>query len=130
MANIDRRRRQIIFFILGIPLLWLLGQFLRPQKKQHENTLVVKRSRVPVNGALVYREKRLAVMNDNGSFYALDLTCTHLGCTVTVTADGLVCPCHGSRFDRRGEVVTGPATRSLRRQDILTVGDELRVLLG
>lgn len=50
------------------------------------------------------------------SFTALDATCTHEGCTVTNTdGDQYVCPCHGSRYTRSGQVVHGPAMASLRR---------------
>jgi Rieske Fe-S protein len=57
-------------------------------------------------------------MRDGDSVYALDLVCTHLGCTVTVTSTGLSCPCHGSRFDRQGRVLKGPADRSLGRLQV------------
>jgi len=46
---------------------------------------------------------------------ALDLTCTHLGCRVAKDAIGLACPCHGSRFDRDGRPVAGPARAPLAR---------------
>ena len=49
---------------------------------------------------------------ENG-FSALSLTCTHLGCTVKQEGDGLICPCHGSRFDKNGEVLHGPADQPL-----------------
>ena len=50
------------------------------------------------------------------SFTAIDATCTHEGCTVTnVDGDQYVCPCHGSRYTRGGQVVKGPAMASLRR---------------
>lgn len=50
------------------------------------------------------------------TFTAIDAVCTHQSCTVT-NADGdiYVCPCHGSRYDRNGRVVQGPAPASLRR---------------
>jgi Rieske Fe-S protein len=45
---------------------------------------------------------------------ALSARCTHLGCTITGQADGLlVCPCHGSRFHPDGRVARGPAARPL-----------------
>jgi len=78
---------------------------------------------IPDQGALVYREARLAIIREKGEVYALDLVCTHLGCTVAVTPAGLVCPCHGSRFDRRGKVLEGPAGRPLRRYAV-EVGSE------
>ena len=50
------------------------------------------------------------------TFSAIDATCTHEGCTIT-DADGgtYVCPCHGSRYNRSGQVLGGPATSSLRQ---------------
>ena len=50
------------------------------------------------------------------AFTALDAVCTHQGCTIT-GADGatFVCPCHGSRYNRSGQVVGGPAPASLRQ---------------
>lgn len=46
-------------------------------------------------------------------FQALSLVCPHLGCTVEPQADGFRCPCHGSRFDPQGGLVSGPASQPL-----------------
>ena len=50
------------------------------------------------------------------AFSAVEAVCTHEGCTIT-GADGstYVCPCHGSRYDRGGHVLAGPAKASLRQ---------------
>ena len=50
------------------------------------------------------------------TFSAIDAVCSHQSCTVS-GADGsaYVCPCHGSRYDRNGRVLNGPATAALRR---------------
>jgi Rieske Fe-S protein len=50
-----------------------------------------------------------------GEFAVLSPACTHLQCTVNVEGAQLVCPCHGSAFDRTGLVLRGPAARPLRR---------------
>jgi Rieske Fe-S protein len=52
----------------------------------------------------------------DSAFTAIDANCTHEGCTVS-GADGTVyvCPCHGSRYNRDGQVIQGPARASLRR---------------
>jgi thiosulfate dehydrogenase [quinone] large subunit len=50
-----------------------------------------------------------------GQVTALDAICPHQGCTVNFVspAVGFSCPCHGSRFDVQGKVVSGPASRDL-----------------
>jgi Rieske Fe-S protein len=50
------------------------------------------------------------VREPDGSFRAFSAVCTHAGCTVGYSPDaGLVCPCHGGRFDpQTGAVVAGP----------------------
>jgi Rieske Fe-S protein len=50
------------------------------------------------------------------SYSAIDAVCSHESCTVT-GADGAtyVCPCHGSRYDRNGQVLQGPARAALRQ---------------
>lgn len=47
-------------------------------------------------------------------YAALSPICTHMGCTVDVHGERLVCPCHGSTYDRRGRVLRGPAPEALR----------------
>jgi cytochrome b6-f complex iron-sulfur subunit len=55
-------------------------------------------------------EHRLFVFNTPDGFFALSAVCTHLGCTVRDNGpEGFVCPCHGSRYDRAGQVTKGPA---------------------
>ena len=59
----------------------------------------------------------LVLTDSAGAMIALSSACTHLGCTVEAEATRLVCPCHGSTFDRAGRVLKGPAERSLLRFD-------------
>ena len=50
------------------------------------------------------------------AFSAIDAVCSHQSCTVTgVDGSVYVCRCHGSRYDRNGRVLNGPATAALRQ---------------
>lgn len=51
-------------------------------------------------------------------YVALSPICTHLGCTVNIEGPRLVCPCHGSTYDRVGTVLRGPAERPLSRYPV------------
>jgi cytochrome b6-f complex iron-sulfur subunit len=48
-------------------------------------------------------------------FYSLSAVCTHLGCLTAWKAElGIIaCPCHGSKFNRDGVKVAGPAPKPL-----------------
>lgn len=50
-----------------------------------------------------------------GTFSVLSPICTHLQCTVEIQGERLVCPCHGSTYDRTGNVLVGPAQLPLGR---------------
>jgi Rieske Fe-S protein len=70
----------------------------------------------------------LVARTSANTFTALEGVCTHEGCTVTGAAgDVYVCPCHGSRYTRTGQVVQGPARSALRQygtsfaSDVLTI---------
>jgi cytochrome b6-f complex iron-sulfur subunit len=55
--------------------------------------------------------------NGKPQLFALDVTCTHLGCTPNVlfSEQKIKCPCHGSGFRFSGINFEGPAPRPLER---------------
>jgi cytochrome b6-f complex iron-sulfur subunit len=62
--------------------------------------------------------------------YAINPTCTHLGCTVAWKAgqNQFVCPCHGSRYDNQGRVVHGPARHNLGLLTVVVKQDQVRLV--
>jgi cytochrome b6-f complex iron-sulfur subunit len=58
-------------------------------------------------------DKQVYIFSEDDGLHAITSVCTHLGCLVAVTESGFQCPCHGSRYDRDGKVVAGPAPRNL-----------------
>lgn len=114
------RRKFITTLALLIATGGLLVRYLVPRTSMKRNVLVSAAiTDVPVNGALIFSNERIAVLRDVKGFYGLSLVCTHLGCTVVVSEDALSCPCHGSLFDRQGAVVKGPADKALKRLELI-----------
>ena len=63
----------------------------------------------------------------DGVFTVVSPICTHRGCTVDVQGQRLVCPCHGSTYDREGRVLKGPAERSLDRHNVVVAQGVLEI---
>lgn len=57
----------------------------------------------------------LAVRRFDGRLIALSAICSHMGCIVNWNPTDRTwdCPCHGSRFDEDGAVMSGPAVTRL-----------------
>jgi cytochrome b6-f complex iron-sulfur subunit len=68
----------------------------------------------------------------DGGFLALASTCTHLGCALPWDEKErkFICPCHGSTFDSRGNVLTSPATRPLDLHPLRLENGVVRVDAG
>ncbi len=55
------------------------------------------------------------VITESNSTTAYSAHCTHLGCKIDkFENDQFICPCHGSRYDLKGNVLKGPAYKNLR----------------
>lgn len=70
-------------------------------------------------GVVFWKGEKVGVYRDrDGKLYPVDLRCPHLGCQLEWNPDELSwdCPCHGSRFDRYGELISGPAQTGLNEK--------------
>lgn len=63
------------------------------------------------------KERQIWVVRNERGMYVLVAICRHLGCTPNWFDDQkrFRCPCHGSIYDVNGNVVGGPAPRTLWR---------------
>ncbi len=72
------------------------------------------------------QDTAIYVLNLGDGFAALSPVCQHQGCIVDIRGALLVCPCHGSTYDREGAVLRGPTERPLVRYPaVVTAGGEL-----
>lgn len=55
------------------------------------------------------------VITEKGQTAVFSPVCPHLGCHINRLEEGeLICPCHGSRFNLRGQLTHGPSTQGLQ----------------
>ena len=61
-------------------------------------------------------QSALYIARDAGGYMAIEQTCTHAGCPVSLapTKDSYICGCHQSKFALDGKVTGGPATLPLK----------------
>ena len=65
----------------------------------------------------------------DGTYEALLLRCTHYPNQLMPTGNGYTCNVHGSRFNKEGKVVKGPAATSLKKLTTSITGQNLLVNL-
>ncbi len=69
-------------------------------------------------GVVEYKGEKLGVFRDEqNEFHTVSTRCRHMGCQLAWNPEerSWDCPCHGSRFDMKGDVISGPAVKSLER---------------
>ena len=85
------------------------SEFIKTSK---DETKIKYRKYILVHSSKV--EKPIVVYRENdSSFSALLLSCTHQGNQLDVSGDVVTCSAHGSEFDKQGNVLLGPAENKL-----------------
>lgn len=67
------------------------------------------------NSVTYIADQQVYIVSAAVGFSAVSAVCTHLGCITQwkPELDRIACPCHGSKFDKNGMVMNGPAPRPL-----------------
>jgi len=73
---------------------------------------------------------KFAWVNNGEGVAAISQVCPHMGCVLAWQAQEgqFQCPCHGSKFDREGSVVHGPAEHPLTYLEVTALDAEGRVV--
>lgn len=76
---------------------------------------------------------KIALFNVEGSFYAIDDTCSHKGGPLSdgvVEGSTVTCPWHGAKFEiKTGEKISAPAPASVTSYKVQVVDGEIEVEL-
>ncbi len=92
----------------------LIGDKLKPLPKDIDIALGEAK-------VVAHDGKKVGLYKDkNGKIHVVEPVCTHMGCDLSWNAAELSwdCPCHGSRFTYEGDIIEGPALKSLRTDDL------------
>lgn len=128
-------RRQVLQWLWGLPFIALMAQisgmvfsFSRPAKKAGTFGTVIDIGPLaempsPTDSPLYHSRGRFWLISNADGLVAIANTCTHLDCLFNWNqqAGCFICPCHGSQFDRKGQVLSGPADCNLDRFPLLVV---------
>ncbi len=55
-----------------------------------------------------------AYKDEQGKLHLVNTTCTHMGCELNWNSGerSWDCPCHGSRFSHKGDIIEGPHSKT------------------
>lgn len=121
IKNISRRKflKRVIIAAVSIEFFYVLFGLTQKKGKQTDKSKLFNAGKIsafendkiyPFTSGGFYLS-RFA----DGGFLAISIKCTHLGCMVqaSIESKGFACPCHASKFNIYGEVLSPPATRAL-----------------
>jgi Rieske Fe-S protein len=97
----------------ALAVLGALREVIPPLTRENKKFTIGRLYDFPLNTFFLIAAHNVFIYRDYEGVRALSAVCTHLGCVLETTEDGFQCPCHGSRFNDRGRVLSGPAPRSL-----------------
>ncbi|MGA1868052.1 MAG: ubiquinol-cytochrome c reductase iron-sulfur subunit [bacterium] len=131
-------RRAFLSLVKRFFVIVIFGWFLYPvirflippaQVGIDPNILSFAVSEIPMGTSkkMKYRGKPIVVIHTEGGIHALSAVCTHLGCIVNWdSASGtLICPCHKATYDLQGNVLSGPAPKSLFTLEANLIKDKI-----
>lgn len=133
------------FFLLSLVTAFISVLYVYPSKIRKRRTLtldIVDKETLPKRGvkkidfSYIYKEKKVSaslylVADEKAGALALWPICTHLGCIVKYNRheEAFICPCHGGKYDSKGNVSAGPPPRPLSRLPLKIVNGRVHVEL-
>jgi cytochrome b6-f complex iron-sulfur subunit len=121
----DPVNRRQFFLKLGLGSLGIAAagtvafayQYLEPNVLYEPSPVVNvgRPERYELNSVMLDVNSGIYIIHSQEGFFSLSAVCTHLGCLTTWQPEinVITCPCHGSKFNREGAVMDGPAPKPL-----------------
>ena len=113
---------------------WTTWDVLRPRISAGVGGLIrtVPEAQVPGDAALAITAARSYLTKQAAEIVAISEVCPHLGCRVEWcdSSGQFECPCHGSVFNRLGELRSGPSPRGMDRHPVVVTDGIVEVDTG
>ncbi|RJQ46245.1 MAG: ubiquinol-cytochrome c reductase iron-sulfur subunit [Gaiellales bacterium] len=135
-------RRRFLGFLFGLATALGLGAFVAPlarfsypvlKGEVFERMLVANTTDLePLGEGVKFEYMDVPchlIQEEDGSYAAFSMICTHLGCISRWEPERAVfhCPCHAGEFDPLGNVVAGPPPRPLDKLTLAVEGENIYV---
>jgi len=129
------RRGFLMTLLGGLGAAWagfiVQRRFLAPTSSE-ARPVEIPLADLPVGSVkqITYENNPALVMRSQEGIVAMSMVCTHLACKVQwqENKQEFYCPCHQGKFDRNGEVLSGPPPVPLERVPVKVLQD--RVVIG
>lgn len=131
---------------MSIPLAGLMqscGGIYYAAIEEEENKITLKKSQFIINVDKPEKKRDFVLVESkhynfpiclyliNGNEYAASLMkCTHRGCEINPGGGIYTCPCHGSEFSAKGDVLHGSASQKLKTFTTKTNADNVIIYLS
>lgn len=133
-SQLMNRRGFLLTFLGGLAAAWagfLVQRRLLSPATGEAKPVQVPLADLPVGGVrqITYETNPVLVMRSQEGIVAMSMVCTHLACTVQWQEgkQEFYCPCHQGKFDRNGEVISGPPPVPLERVPVKVVQEQVIV---
>ena len=120
--------RGALWATAGVTVVALLRYLSFTEPTPPQVFVLAEPSAYPLGTTTPVADGRAFIKHDERGLYAMNATCTHLGCLVKQSSTGFDCPCHDSRYTSSGIVTNGPATQSLNHS-ALSIDSSGKVVL-
>jgi cytochrome b6-f complex iron-sulfur subunit len=133
-SQLMSRRGFLLTFLGGLGAAWagflVQRRFLSPTTGEAK-PVQVPLTELPVGGVkqITYENNPVLLMRSQEGVVAMSMVCTHLACKVQwqEAKQEFYCPCQQGKYDRNGEVISGPPPVPLERLPVKVVQEQVVV---
>lgn len=119
---------KVAMYALILPLLFILNRMVKDHKRFGLANRELRLNNDIPAGLSISDEVIFHKENDKLKVYSS--RCTHLGCKINqIEGDEIVCPCHGSRYDAKGNPTKGPSIKKLKELEFSFENEEIVIQL-